>query len=346
MVKLIYKLALAAALLVVILLVANPIYTKYFFKKDVLESKGKILFDLDSLQYVSDVLYFGESSDFSYLESDTCHYSISEMIDTLSSKKVGRLSTYAQHAGSYLQLIKNIKPDSRVKTIIVTLNMRSFNAGWIYSKLETPLMKTNVFYGTYPPIIRRMQVALNGYDNTQTDIREKKMKWHMGHDKINVPDTFRYKNINDWDYAVGSNNVYGYYNPDGSWNVPKIELACHFVKTYAFSIDVDKNPRIADFDNIVKEAKKKNLNVVFNLLAENTQYADSLVGPVLVDLMRQNRDLLVKRYTAQGAIVVNNLELVDGKDYIDQNWTTEHYNQTGRWNIARNVVGTANKWLK
>ncbi|UPT67594.1 MAG: hypothetical protein M0D57_02665 [Sphingobacteriales bacterium JAD_PAG50586_3] len=96
----------------------------------------------------------------------------------------------------------------------------------------------------------------------------------------------------------------------------------------------------------MKEAKKKNINVVFNLLAENTQYADSLVGPVLVNLMRENRDLLIKRYTAQGAIVVDNLELVNGHDYIDQNWTTEHYNQTGRWIIARNVVTTADKWLK
>ncbi|UPT67593.1 MAG: hypothetical protein M0D57_02660 [Sphingobacteriales bacterium JAD_PAG50586_3] len=238
--KLLYKLGLAAVLLIVVMAIANPIYTRYFFKKDVGEAKGQILFDLDSLQHVCDVLYFGESSDFSYLESDTCHYSISEMIDTLSSKKVGRLSTHAQHAGSYLQLIKYIKPDSRVKTIVVTLNMRSFNAGWIYSKLETPLMKTNVFYQTYPPILRRIQVALNGYDNTPDEFRQKKMKWHMAHDKINVPDTFRYKNITDWDFDVGNNNAYGYYNPDSSWNGSKIELACHFIKTYAFSIDVEK----------------------------------------------------------------------------------------------------------
>lgn len=343
MVKLLYKLALAAALLTILMVIANPIYVKYSFKKDVLESKGKILFDLDSLQYISDVLYFGESSNFSYIDSDTCHFSISKMIDELSPKSVGGVSTHAIHAATYLQLIKNIKPDSKVKTIIVTLNLRSFNADWINSPLETPLMKTNVLYQTYPPIVRRFEMAFNGYDNTQNDIRDKKRKYHWQHDKINVPDTFKYKNVIEWDAGIANG---GYLNPDGSYNQPKIDLACHFVKSYAFSINVDKNPRIADFDNIMKEAKKRNLNVVLNLMAENTQYADSLVGPVLVNLMRENRDLLVNRYTAQGAIVVDNMELVNGKDYIDQNWTTEHYNQTGRWIVARNVAEKAAKWLK
>jgi hypothetical protein len=51
-----------------------------------------------------------------------------------------------------------------------------------------------------------------------------------------------------------------------------------------------------------------------------------------------NRDILVNYYTRKGAKVVDNLELVKGKDFLDQNWTTEHYNQTGRITIAKQVV--------
>jgi len=347
MAKLVYKLAMAAVLLAAIVWVANPLYTHYFFKNDVLEAKGKLLFDLDSLQYTNEVLYFGESSDLTIAETDTCQWSISQMIDKLSPKNVGRVSTHAIHGATYVKLIQNIKPDSKVKTIIVTLNLRSFGADWIHSRLETPLMKTNVLYEPMPPILRRLQVVFNGYDNTQTDIREERRMQHWQHDKINVPDTFPYKNVNDWDMAAGKDNIYNYVLPNGARNDPKIELACHYIKTYAFSIDVDKNPRIADFDKIVALAKTKKLNVVFNLLAENLEYADSLVGPVLVNLMRQNRDLLVKRYTQPGVIVVDNLETVtNGLDFTDQNWTTEHYNQTGRWLVARNVVSKADVWLK
>jgi hypothetical protein len=58
----------------------------------------------------------------------------------------------------------------------------------------------------------------------------------------------------------------------------------------------------------------------------------------LVQLIRYNRDYLVKRYKAKGAIVIDNLEVVKGKDYTDQNWTTEHYNYKGRKAIADNVA--------
>jgi hypothetical protein len=73
-------------------------------------------------------------------------------------------------------------------------------------------------------------------------------------------------------------------------------------------------------------------------MAENVQYADSLVGKDLVFLMKQNRDLLMKRYNHDGVTVVDNLELICGYDYIDQNWTTEHYNQRGRMKIAQHLA--------
>lgn len=73
-------------------------------------------------------------------------------------------------------------------------------------------------------------------------------------------------------------------------------------------------------------------------MAENSEYADSLVGKELVFLMSQNRDYLVKRYTKGNCVVVDNLGLVSGRDFIDQNWTTEHYNYKGRMAIAKNLA--------
>ena len=67
------------------------------------------------------------------------------------------------------------------------------------------------------------------------------------------------------------------------------------------------------------------------------EYADSLVGRELVNLMMENKNFLVERYSAMGVSVVDNFTNVAGKDYIDQDWTTEHYNQTGRFIIAQNL---------
>jgi hypothetical protein len=37
-------------------------------------------------------------------------------------------------------------------------------------------------------------------------------------------------------------------------------------------------------------------------------------------------------------VVVDNLELVPGKEFIDQTWTTEHYGYKGRMAIAGNLA--------
>jgi hypothetical protein len=95
-----------------------------------------------------------------------------------------------------------------------------------------------------------------------------------------------------WDKGVAEK---GLRNADGSINYELTTLACHYIKGYGFSIDFTSNPRVKDFDNIVRLAEERNWNLVFNLMAENIQKADSLVGDDLVYLMRNNRDKLIER---------------------------------------------------
>jgi len=39
-----------------------------------------------------------------------------------------------------------------------------------------------------------------------------------------------------------------------------------------------------------------------------------------------------------GVMVVDNLELLGGLDFSDQNWTTEHYGYNGRLQIAKQLA--------
>ena len=161
--------------------------------------------------------------------------------------------------------------------------------------------------------------------------------------QLNFSFPVKYKNVADWNYAIAHG---GFLNSDGTWNQQKIELACHYVKAYAFNIK-DDNIRVKDFDEIALWCKQNNVNLYLNLMAENIHYADSLVGKELVFLMRQNRDFLVKRYNKNNCFVIDNLEMVSGKEFIDQNWTTEHYNYKGRMIIAKNVAKSLeNQFLK
>jgi hypothetical protein len=330
--KIIARIGLFAAVLVLL----NVIYIKTSWNNDLTVAGGELLPEIKNAQDSADVIYFAESSNWSSHKDDTIKKSISEFASAyFPSLRFRSVQKGAIHAGIYRALINHIKENSRVKTLIVTMNLRSFDATWINSKLETPLSRSKVMYAQRPPLLNRFLLSLNTFENKTEEQRDIDMKAQWARDELKFPYPFKYKNVIEWDKAMGAG---GYLKSDGSWDMPKIELACHNIKTYAFQINPETNPRIKDFDEIVKMCKEKKLNLVFNLMAENTQYADSLVGKELIYLIKQNRNLLMKRYNKDGVIVVDNLELVNGKDYIDQNWTTEHYKQRGRQVIAKNLA--------
>ena len=133
---------------------------------------------------------------------------------------------------------------------------------------------------------------------------------------------------------------YGWYDFNGQRDWDLTALACHYIKTYAFQID-DDNPRVKDFDAIVDLCRERGWNLVFNLMAENVDKANELVGKDLMLLFRLNRDYLLKRYgNMEGVTVVNNLSLVRDVNFIDQDWTTEHYYEEGRRIIADHLAQT------
>jgi hypothetical protein len=325
-------------MLLICMPLSNLIYEKYFYRQDLKDSDAEMLLKLDSLQYISDALYFAESSNATLANDDTCVLTIAQMIDSLSTDNVVAIDHGAIHAKTYKSLIENIKEDAKVKTLIVTLNMRSFGANWIHSKMETALMKANVMYEQIPPIAKRIKLAFNGFDNQNDQMRGRVMEDHWRHDYIHLPDSFPYKNVRAWDDAVGGGNVFNFKTANGDWDMPRIELSTSYIKTYAFTIDPSSNPRIKDFDEIVEIARRKKLKLIYNLLAENMEYADSLVGETLTNVMKENAQMLVKRYTEKGVLVIDNLSAVPGKDFTEKRWTSEHYTQRGRWTIARNVA--------
>jgi hypothetical protein len=322
--------------LILLLVGMNLLYERTGYEKDIQTYSDVINKVRKVVENKCEIIYIGESSNIGYRTDDLDKRPISAFIaDACPGPKLGDITKEASHAGIYYELLRNIPPSSSVKTIIVTMNLRSFDANWIYSELETPLQRSMVLIKHHPPLLARFLLSFKGYDTKSNWEREKQFKEKWKNDILHFPFPFPYTNVIDWDHAMANQGV---INPDGSKNYPLTELACHYIKTYAFQIDTNTNPRIKDFDNIVKLAESRHWNLIFNLLAENTEKAQELVGDEVVYLMRYNRDLLVNRYRRGNVLVVDNLESVHDDQYIDQNWTTEHYAETGRKTIAKNVA--------
>jgi hypothetical protein len=291
-----------------------------------------------------DVYYFGESSNVTYKPEDSVKTAISGLCQLFyPTLHLVNINKYATHAGIYKDWLQQIPlHKKKPKAIIVTMNLRSFGAAWIHSKLETSLQQSLVMGKPYPKILNRFILALQAFDNKTDEQREKEMldEWKSVTLKFPVP--FAYKTVREWDDAMANG---GYTMPDGSWDTKKIELACHYIKAYAFNLNAN-NPRIHDFDVISEWCRSNGVNLYLNLMAENISYADSLVGKELVILMRQNKEFLKQRYQNNHCVFVDNLECVRGIDFIDQQWTTEHYNQRGRMRIAKNLAEALKEQFK
>ena len=319
-----------------LLVAMNWVYSKWFFEKDLLEHSDIIELPRQVVADSCQVVYLGESSNNTYGYAESDHRKISAMVSAyFPNVRLGDMTKSASHAQTYYTMLKQVPKDAPVETVIVTMNLRSFDAGWIYSRLETALRKQIVLLQDYPPLMNRFLLAFKAYPIRSEEEWDAIARKHWKKDPLDFPYDFEWNNTHQWDSAMAWG---GWQDFDGQRDQQLTELACHYIKSYAFQIR-DDNPRIKDFDAIVDLCHERGWHLIFNLMAENVDKANELVGKDLLFLMKQNRDYLMQRYdTQEDVTVVNNLDLVRDVNFIDQDWTTEHYYGEGRHIIAHQVA--------
>lgn len=329
------KLLIRIGMVLVMLVVLNWVYSKWFFEKDLREHSDIVELSWQVTDDSCRIIYLGESSNNHYGDEEANRRKISDFTaDYFPTVKMGDLTKEASHAQTYYYMLKHIPATSAVETVVVTMNLRSFGPLWIYSKLETPLRKQLVLLEDYPPLVNRFLLAFKAYPIKTEEEWNELVFEHWRNDTFNIPN-FAWHTTADWDYGMYS---YGWYDQQGQRDWDVTALACHYIKTYAFEIN-DDNPRVKDFDAIVDLCRERGWNLVFNLMGENVDKANELVGKDLMLLFRLNRDYLLKRYgNMEGVTVVNNLNLVRDVNFIDQDWTTEHYYEEGRRIVADHLA--------
>ena len=304
--------------LMVLCLLAEGLYRCFFYQHDRLTYSAPLAQMVDTINATgADILYLGESSNHTFGHHDTDTAWISEMIARqFPSLQVRDMTHDASHGEVYYQLLRNL--DCHVGTVVVTLNLRSFGIDWIASTLETVLQKRLVMLQQRPALLNRAILSFKAYDIKSTDERYKQMAdYWEAHPLPGHPSVPRWGD---------------------SLNTDSTTMPGTFVRNYAFLIDTLHNVRIRDFDRIVSLARERGWNLVFNLMAEDVEWADQVVGSDLTTMMRQNADLLVERYSRMGVTVVDNFDCLPDSLFRDRDWTTEHYLQAGRQIIADNVA--------
>ena len=316
--------------LVILCSVSEGIYRCLFYQHDRHVFSAPLAQMIDSVNATgADILYLGESSNHTFGLDDTDTAWISEMIARhYPTLQVCNMTHDASHGEVYYLLLRNLSPDCPVTTVVVTLNLRSFGIDWIASTLETVLQKRLVMLQPRPALLNRAVLSFKAYDIKSTNERYKQMA-----DYWKVHPLPGHPSVPQWGDSLNALEATTEGSNDALSTMPGT-----FVRNYAFLIDTLDNPRIHDFDRIVSLARQRGWNLVFNLLAEDVEWADQLVGSDLTDLMSQNARLLVERYSRMGVLVVNNFDVIPDSLFRDRDWTTEHYIQKGRQTIADNVA--------
>lgn len=336
------KLLTRIGLVLVMLLVLNWVYSRWFYKKDLVEHSDIVEMAWQMVDDSCRIVYVAESSNNHFGDDEPNHRKISDFTaDYFPTVRLGHMTKEASHAQTHYWLLKQIPATSSVETVVETMNLRSFGAGWIYSDLETALRKQLVLLGDHPPLVNRFLLAFDAYPIKTKEEWDALVMEHWKTDPLGFPYDFEWDNTHQWDSAMAWR---GWHDQNGQYNPQMTELACHYIKSYGFQI-TDDNPRVKDFDAIVKLCQERGWHLVFNLMAENVDKANLLVGKDLIFLMQRNREYLINRYGhLDGVTLVDNFDLVRDAEFIDQNWTTEHYYEYGRRQIAHHLADTLRKF--
>ena len=107
--EIIKKTGLRIILLLIILIGLNKLYVQFLFERD-LQEYSPVINKVRAVDDTAQIVYFGESSNFTFKDIDVDKRSISDFIsEYFPSKVLMAVNKEATHAGIYKTLIENVR---------------------------------------------------------------------------------------------------------------------------------------------------------------------------------------------------------------------------------------------
>ena len=121
--KIVSKILLLAASLVAL----NFIYKETLWQEDINTYSG--VEKAIKIAENADILYLGDCSDSYFGTASDHEKGISQFIDSLLPNKIiASVSETGFHAGMFVGVLNSLTKNSKIKTVVVTMNLRSFSS--------------------------------------------------------------------------------------------------------------------------------------------------------------------------------------------------------------------------
>ncbi len=283
--KVIKKIAVKGIILIVALIVLNFIYKVTLWKSDMEEYSG-VYQKIENAKN-ADILYLGDCSDSYFGKENEGEKGIGQLLDSLLlDKNVETISEIGFHAGMYYSILNQVPDESKIKTVIVTMNLRSFSELIMNNYTSNSInQRLIILDNNYPVLLNRFFLSFRKAKLYTGDeyIAMRIKGWKEN--KITLQST-QYKTLYAWKQAFENGECANY---NKNWNELMKEKGLAFITNYGFQINPKENLRISDFDKIVSLSNKRNWQLIFHLLPENIQESKELVGEYLIELIKYNR---------------------------------------------------------
>ena len=299
-----------------LIVLGSGLFYEIYVYPDVIKQEGWIA-EIYDAQIKEDptVLFFSASPNKSCADSDNDKRSISQMTSSYIGETIHSIDAGAFHAGVFLEVIKKLPDTTKVHTVVMDLNIRSFGIRWIHSPLENSIQKSMAHWNGNPGIINRLNISLKNFDYTSQNERLSLIEYSDKFSPIKVGEKVR--TVYDWTKEKND------------------EKSVHFLQKFAFNIN-ENNIRVSQYDEVVKACKRKNLNLILVILPEDVGSMGNQIGQELKDIIHSNAKFLYERYS-KGEVKVLNLSSYLDHDRFYEEFPTEHYDQIGRDSIAKSI---------
>ncbi|MDG1475515.1 MAG: hypothetical protein P8Q14_00070 [Vicingaceae bacterium] len=321
------QILLKGSLLLLLLTALNLIYKATLWQDDVIEYSNieKVIKTAKN----AEILYLGDCSDSYFGYEVENEKGISQILDSLlPNTTVATISETGFHAGMYARTLDQLPEHTNIKTIIVTMNLRSFSSYVFYAYEANSIDQRMVMLKNRPPLLNRFLLTFKENKVYKGPAIKEQLKTQQKNDKTPLT---KYNSTYQWKSAIENEK----------WSKGKKELAIGHLNNYGVQITASATPRINDFDEIVAITKKKKLKLIFHLLPENTHETKQLIGEDLTNLIAHNRNFLHERYNTENIIIIDNMELLPATDFIEK-LPNSHFYYSGRRKMAEEIA----KFLK